>query len=214
MLWLVFGRTRITLRVLPLIGFCGFVAALLALVFRHQPTTAWFALASTFIPVVVLSVWLVTIRLLNWKILVGEPTAKTREQTRFPLRDLFWITLLVSVGFAALRLIRSEADVLLDLHLLNWPLLISQLVGLAAIVGALRRQRWIFLCCAAAVIFALLYLIAEPLARFASDRLYDIYPFLWTNVPARILTSYPVSLFVLLLPYRLRGWRLQYKRMM
>jgi hypothetical protein len=209
-LWLVFGRTRVTLRVLPPIALCALVASLLAVFFRDQPTTAWHAVGSTLIPVLLLSVWLVTLRLMKWQIVRVDEEGRQRGQRRYPMRDLFWITLLMSAGFAPLRLIAEHADGLPNLDSMAWPLVISQIVGLAAIVGSLSRYRWIFIPCAVLVVSALVYFAADSVARFASDRLYLSYLLLRSSVPQRILMTFPVAVFVMLLPYRLRGWRLRF----
>ncbi len=210
LIWLVFGRTRITLRVMPLLCVFALIAAVLAGVFRHQPATAWHALASTFIPVAALSVWLVMLRILKWRIVIGDRgLTATPEKTRYPLRDLFWITLMMSAGFAAVRLFLGTADVLLDVNPNHWALLISQIVGIAAMIGALSRHRSVYRICVAIVFSAFVYLTVEPVARYASDRLYDIYPLLPTDGPQRILTTFPIATFALLLPYRRRGWRLR-----
>ena len=212
LLWLVFGRTRITLRLLPLIGFCGVTTGILVAVFRHQPSNPWYALASTFLPIGVLSVWLIMLRVLNWKILIADARQQTQEQTRYPLRDLFLITLLTAAAFAALSLIASDAGVLLDLNLMNWPLLVSQIVGMAAIVTALARHRWVFLSSAAIVLVALIVLAAEPYLSFEYERLQDIQPLVIRSPPERVLISYPISLFAMLLPFRIRNWRWRFRQ--
>ncbi len=212
LLWLVFGRTRITLRLLPLIGFCGLTTGILVAVFRHQPSHSWYALASTFLPIAVLSVWLIMLRVLKWRIVVANAQQQTLEQMRYPLRDLFLITLLTSAGFAALSLISSDAGVLLDLNLMNWPLLVSQIVGMAAIVTALARHRWVVLPSAAIVLVAFILLAAEAYLSFQYERLQDIHPLIIRSPPERALITYPIALFAMLLPFRIRNWRLHFTR--
>jgi hypothetical protein len=80
-IWVVFGTTRLTLRVLPLAMALAGVGALLAFVFADDSELAWRAIATTAAPSLTFFLPLSVLRMFGWKLRVG-----TSRPTRFCYR--------------------------------------------------------------------------------------------------------------------------------
>lgn len=210
MVWLVFGKTRWTLRLLPLLCVCGVITAALALVFRQHQETAWHALASAFIPVAFMGFVFVPMRLLGWRLRENRSTATDEISTvaAFPIRDLFWITLLTSGLFAATRLIANGFDEVVNIRFVVWPLVISIVVGSVCLVTTLSCRRWLHFLAIALIVICFVYLAEYPVCMFIGGQwaYYEV-QLLPTNEVQRVLMTFAVGLFSLLMPYRVRGWR-------
>jgi hypothetical protein len=107
-LWIVFGKTRWTLKILPPIAWVAFVCAVVMAVFGLR---SW-AVGATVMTLSVLFLWmLLAAWVMRWTgIRLKEPTngdMALREvatgKSRFPLRDIFLLTAVVAVLFSVLR---------------------------------------------------------------------------------------------------------------
>ena len=210
-LWILFGSTRWLLRTLPLLLIVSVVTSVLAVLFRHHPQTAWIALGSALLPVAIMAVPLAVMRWFGWRWErehTDESAAAESSWSRVHLRDLFSVTVLLSVCFASLRLISAGIDGIIDIRMQYGPLfwfLFAAFLTLWATVTA-RTIVWRVFSVVIAGSFG--YLCISYLARFASgSRFYDADPFLPGDPVQRVLMTFGVMLFVMLMPYRVRGWR-------
>ena len=212
MLWLVMGKTRLTLRTLPLIAVSTLITFALAGLFHTHPQTAWDALASVFAPVFCLPVVFWPARVLGFGFRSGhesvEPLSQSGDEFRFPLRDLIILTILISVGFSALRLIAGGVDALANFHLMLTPLLLFLGITVAGASVTLSPIRWLFFTGMVLWFVTLVYLMIDPFCRFIDLDWYLVESRLPSGVVYRVLMTYSVAFVMLLIPIRARGWRM------
>jgi hypothetical protein len=210
LLWLVFGTRRVTLRVMPILAVSAVIITVLAIVFRTHLTTAWNALASTMVPVACITVPLLILRALGISIRTDRPRpdAATTPEKRFPIRDLLVVTLLVSLCFAAFRLILTGIQANINVSAFLVPLLAMVILTPMLLASALARWRLLYRFATAAIVVVAVSLAIYPIALFMSGTPLVLPWFLDPTPPPRVLGTFAVCFYSLLLPYRMRGLRL------
>ena len=211
MVWLVFGKTRFTLRLLPLIAVCAAVTFALAAAFAQQQQTAWHALVSAFVPVVIFGILLIPARWIGISIFQfrsSDGHDVTERTTKFPIRDLFVLTLVTSAGFAGIRMISGGFDGVIDVRFLVAPLIIYLALAISGLIFGLTNSRSLYLLGCVLAELCIVYLTLDPALRFMGDRWYDAAPWFPTHYVARVLITFVAGLYLMLWPWRLRGWRI------
>jgi hypothetical protein len=210
--WIVFGATRFTLRIIPLMVLVAFFFALLTSVFYEAPWIVWYASTCALVPAVCLLFLMGLFRALGLRLFhdpsrasIG-PIDRSFGRSKFPLRDLIMLTVVAALLFATTRPISESAGQILHMEsYLIRPLIVSVLGGCYAVFVALQRRRWLFTLGVILAIAAVVPLAWEPVSNFVQGRStlrgMDRY-----NLQQA--TAGVVALFVGLIPYRLRGWSL------
>ncbi len=217
-LWLVLGRTRLSLRLLPLIGMAGLAVLFSLVTIGFENSRVW----ELIIAVGLMSVWLAVACLpLRWmgyrfKLIAqtdGEPSPKSEATLRssaVPIRDLFLLTTVLAALMALGRLVPPAMQVSVQMVANLLVLVVSvTLTGLFASRVGLSQRR--FSARVITLFVAAMIAMALPLAWTA---LYQGWPavlspdvgFLWWEL--RLHTSTAVVTAVCLYAFRLRGWRL------
>ncbi|TWU32048.1 hypothetical protein [Novipirellula artificiosorum] len=213
--WLLLGKTRLSLRVLPFITLLALLLAILGFVFREQSSIAWIGFMST----LVLSSVLFPVILLLWVFRASIERQvpalqwdasgdQAKLASKVALRDLFYATLVAAFLFAAIRPLMATIRVAADVDFLRsflQPELLHLLLGLGATLAVALNRRRMIVWAGAIVVGSLFALLAtDSTARFIMGRSYDATePF---SILTRIILTSVISLFVMLMPYRLRSW--------
>ena len=210
--WIVFGKTRISLRVTPLIVLTSLFMVLLTIVFGTQPWLIWHGTRCALGPALCLMVLTGLLRLSGWKLMQNKAESSQRSEdqnfgpSRFPLRDLILATVVAAIFFAGIRP-SLEAIGELTNFTTKWflPLGVAVVCSLAAILLALHSNRFVFQTGVILAIAGVVFIGLKPVTAFATGRL------AWISIdPQEIHLSIlcGVAVFVGLIPYRLRNWTL------
>lgn len=217
-LWLVLGRTRVSLRSLPLIGIAGLAVLFSLVTIGFENSRVW----ELIIAVGLMSVWLAVACLpLRWmgyrfKLAAqsdGEPSPRSEATLRssaVPIRDLFLLTTVIAALMALGRLVPPAMQVSVQMVANLLVLVVSvTLTGLFASRVGLSCRRF-----SARVITLLIATVIAMALPLAWTAIYQGWPavlspdfgFLWWEL--RLHTSTAVVTAVCLYAFRLRGWRL------
>ena len=217
-LWLVLGRTRVSLRPLPLIGVAALAVLFSLITTGFENVRVW----ELIIAVELMCVWLILaclpLRWMGYRFLLAakneeDPLSKpeaTSSSSTVPMRDLFLLTTVLAGVMALGRLVPPAMQVSFQ-EMANLLVLVVSvtLTGLFAARAGLSQRR--FGARVITLLIATLIAMALPLAWTA---VYQGLPavlspdvdFLWWE--ARLHTSTAIVTVVCLYAFRLRGWRL------
>ncbi|MFN3189599.1 MAG: hypothetical protein ACE361_03665 [Aureliella sp.] len=220
-IWLVFGRTRISLRYLPLLGVISLQLFICILVF-FSPRFASEALVSTLVPALMAGIPMIAIRLTGCRFQLGSTndsgtgTDSARSATameashskRLSIRDL----LLASLGFAVFVACLKPALDFFQIPALDSRIIIGtgiwMLLTTIFLVGVQSRKRGLRLLtvCAAVTIFAAVmfeslhnFTTGQNLGRPRMDRILVI---------TRVLAAAALTQYFVQFIYASHGWRL------
>lgn len=210
--WLVFGKTRFSLRVIPPLALVALFMGVLSVMFQESPWIVWHATTRVVVPALGLLVVLAVIRAFSWRL---EPprydsSARTVDQslgrTRYPLRDLILITVVAAMLFAATQRVADSIGQAFEHDILSLVALVFVLIfSPQAILSALRNSRALFVAGCIGVGLGMTLLIGEAVSMFIDGRSMK-------GSFDRSLLQSPMTciaaLFVGLIPFRLRGWRM------
>lgn len=214
-LWLVLGRTRLSLRILPQIGVAGLIILIALICVGFQNPSVWELVIAT----VLLAFWLVIVfvplRFMGYKFLFIAPVDHLNPTENLgtgaiPIRDLFLLTTVLAGVFALGRFAPPGLQ-LTVLTIVNLFVLVFSVTftGLAAARFGMSRKRF------SARLFLLLTVMAFALTV----------PLLWSAIfqgwqaftspdlgfmfwELRLHTSTVLATVLCLYAFRLRGWRL------
>ena len=213
-IWIVFGKTRFTLRFLPSVLMTALLMGLLGWVFRDEPWIVWHVAKVSLAPAFCLTLLLLIPRRFGWNLvqlgrLTDEEPGERLGVTRFPIRDLVWITIVASVAFAAIRPVSAAVGELWFVSpLLLTPLAFSVGLGLVATFLALHRVQAAFWLGAVLAIAGLATVVGLPGWAF-------IHGGTTIRGPSEPFLQAPivcgVAVLIGMIPFRLRGWRLTRK---
>jgi hypothetical protein len=210
--WIVFGATRLTLRIVPLMVLVAFFLALLTGVFYEAPWIVWYASTCAVVPAVCLTFLLGLFRVLGLRLFHDpshsslRPVDRSFGRSKFPLRDLILLTVVAALLFATTRPVSDSVGRILQMDsFLIRPLMFSVLGGCWAVFVALQRRRWLFTVGIGLAIAGTVPLVWEPISAFAQGRSTTLG---MDRYHLHAATACVVALFVGLIPYRLRGWSL------
>ncbi len=214
MTWVVFGKTRPTLRFLPTVALTTMILALLAFVFGDRHWIVWHVAKISIAPAVCLAAILGLMRLLRFHVDQSDATKEASSSpltgARFPLRDLILITIIAAATFAAAR---PVMDAVKEVFFVNTELLIplmhAVLLAWGTVVIALIPNRRAFVLGVIVILAGSVYVTLDPIVAFAQGR-----P-TWRSggdpyLQAPIVGA--IALFAGLIPFRWRGWRLSRSR--
>jgi hypothetical protein len=211
--WVVWGRTPWTLRILPFGITIAIVIAMIVICLRDQPAIVWAAIASVTAPAALAIVVLGVMRLAGLRLGRAETrrpssaksTNETRKRTQWPIRDLFLITAVASFVLAVARPVLPQIGEVANVAYLQWPLFAVVVLFAVIPLLAFSRRRSVSLASQSLAGLLVAWLIAEPTLEFigygTSGRWLSLSP------EIRVQMVFAVAMFIGLLPYRLRGWR-------
>ncbi len=220
-LWLVLGRTRISLRVLPQIAIVGVICLITLACIGFDNPRVWELVIAT----ILLCLWLIVaclpLRFLGYRFsLLEQQTAKELKELKelnsglakgaIPLRDLFLLTTVLAGVMAVAKIAPPGLRVTLFMVVSLFVLVFSvTLTGMAAArVGLSQRAfAWRLL---SLVFFALIGMSLPVLWEAANQGWKAILApniaFLYWDL--RLHASTAIATAVCLYAFRLRGWRL------
>ena len=221
-LWLVLGRTRLSLRPLPLIGIAGLAVLFSLITTGFENVRVW----ELIIAVGLMSVWLIVVclplRFAGYRFCLATQNDEghlpqlgaTSRSSAVPMRDLFLLTTVLAGLMALWRLVPTAMQVSVQLVMDLLILVVSvTITGMfAARVGLSQRRfssRVITLLIAAVIAMALPLSWNAAYQGWAAVLSPDV-GFVWWEV--RLHTSTAVVTAVCLYAFRLRGWRLARER--
>jgi hypothetical protein len=143
--WVVFGKTRWSLRILaPLLG----VAVTLTFVllnFRGGHFGVWQLVIGAFVVAIVCTLWFGLLRRWGYSLSRGDRAAILPTQVRrsIPLRDLFFITAACAALFAVVRFVSPHVFAAREAAELALIAITSSLTGVAATWAGLSQRHWI-----------------------------------------------------------------------
>ncbi len=217
-LWLVLGRTRLSLRILPMIGILGLIIFIALLCMGSQNPRIWELIIAGGLLCVWLVVAYIPLRFMGYGFLFIEQEVKGESPASLakgaiPIRDLFLLTTVLAFIFALGRFappgLQLSLRMVIDLLVLVFGI---TLTGLAAARVGLSRKSF------AGRVLTLLVVAAFGMSlpfvwmavNFGWKRITDPdMTFLFWNL--RLHTSTAVATAMCLYAYRLRGWRLTRK---
>ena len=216
--YLIFGKSRLMLRVMPGLLLLATLLAIISMIYETDPRWAWFGLVTLFIPVGFMLCVFILIRLLGWRP-VRDPSAglgrnsthlkSTASNSASPrLVDLFVLITCIGAVVAAVRPILGSwghSWQALILHYVSFAI-----VGLCLLVGILALSRWRVAFIAGCLIVALayIYLLIPPMSDFTFHGSGYRLRVSSRGVAFEAMLSSMTAFFVLIIPFRLRGWRL------
>ncbi len=217
-LWLVLGRTRISLRVLPQIAIVGVICLITLACIGFDNPRVWELVIAT----ILLCLWLIVaclpLRFLGYRFsLLEQKTAKELKELNsglakgaIPLRDLFLLTTVLAGVMAVAKIAPPGLRVTLQMVVSLFVLVFSvTLTGIAAArVGLSQREfGWRFL---SLVVFAAIGMLLPVLWEAANQGWKAIQApniaFLYWE--SRLHASTAIATAICLYAFRLRGWHL------
>lgn len=213
-LWIIFGQTQWTLKILPTLAWLAFVCSAVMTTFGLR---SW-AAGATFVALLSVLFWMLLVgwlvRWLGWQLRnpscgqLQERNEMAQVRTaRFPLRDIFVVTIAVAILFSVVRFIplpklsfvgQQVAESMVNCLLMA---LCTTLVAWCALSGRPIWMRW-------------LLLIAGPLLCAMGGVAFQAWLHSSKNYPwmaayhGVVQLSAAITLFMALHAYRWRGWRL------
>ncbi len=210
-LWIVFGKTRWTLKILPPIAWVAFVCAVVMVVFGLR---SW-AVGATIVTLSILFLWMILAAwLLRFTgVRLEEPSngdialrKVATGKTRFPLRDIFLLTAVVAVLCSVLRFAPLPKASALDLGfiegLVNCMLMAlnTMVVSWCALSGRAIWVRW--------PIWLASPMVCATIGVLYSAWLHQSKNYEWIAAYHGVVQmTAAVTVFFLLHAYRWRGWR-------
>lgn len=212
--WLVFGRTRWTLKILPPFFIVAFICATITYIFGIG---SW-ATAETLAGLLAFTTWMTLIgwiaNLVGFRLikntLDSADAARINERRRkhFPLRDIFVITVAVAIFFAVIRFVPLHQIQVWSwgaLEVIVYSLLLSIHVLCAIGCALSSHARW------ARIAIWLGVATLMPLAGIAFQaKLHRTANYLSiAEFHISVHTAATIAVFSLMHVYRWRGWRFQ-----
>jgi hypothetical protein len=181
--------------------------AFASVVYLQEQESGWYLIVYTTLHAGLLLMLFVPARLCGWQLATAEARSDVSSpKTQLRLGDLFLILLVVSLFFAAARVMLSRIGPMSS-YWIDW-LDVSVAVAVSAIVMwvTLQRSRWLFGLGACLSLAGFAFLVSEPIQRLTYGHVAQV--FRHDSIDTRVLLTTAVSLFVFLAAYRLRGNRL------
>ncbi len=214
-LWLVLGRTRISLRVLPQIAFVGVICLITLACIGFDNPRVWELVIAT----ILLCLWLIVaclpLRFLGYRFSLLElQTAKVLKSSlakgAIPLRDLFMLTTVLAGVMAVAKIAPPGLRVALLMVVSLFVLVFSvTLTGIAAARVSLSQRAFVWRLLSL-VVFALIGMSLPVLWEAANQGWKAILSpdivFLYWEL--RLHASTAIATAACLYAFRLRGWRL------
>ncbi len=213
--WLVWGRTSWTLRVLPVGITIAFVLLMIVLCLGRQPELVWQGIASVTVPCFAAITALAVSRwagLQLWRIEpviiddIGNESDLIAKQHQWSIRNLFLITAVTALMLAVARPVFPEVGELLRIGYLQWHLLTTVILLVMIPPLALTSHGRIHAAAMMCIAATYLTLVAEATIGFIDDSLLE--PWLPMDVVTRVQMAFVVAMYTGLMPYRRRRWRI------
>jgi hypothetical protein len=202
--WVVFGRTRWTLRILaPLLGIAGTFAVVL-INFRGDHYGVWQLVVGAVVVAAVCALWFGLLKRWGWMLSRAGSLPQTivTERRGIPLRDLFLITAAVAALLAVVRFVSPHMFAAREVLELSIIVTIVSLTGVVATWAGLGPSHW----CWRLLLVTLIVLAAGSVlpAAFANLRH-------WQNWMFTIKYQAFIALFACGTAwiFRAYGWRLR-----
>ena len=212
--WLVFGKTRLSLRYLPLLAVLSLQLFICGFVFSNDYRFAAEAFISTMVPASVVAIPMLLVRWAGFRFenlsrgfLESKDAAK--NERRFPIRDLF----IASLGFAIFLACLKPALNWLDLPTID-PLIIfgsASVIcgGIAILLSAQSKAAYVRWSCLLLVLFLYLSLVGEALLEFTLGH-YWYFPERMSMIPLvyRVIATAFTTQYLIQSAFAGAGWHL------
>ena len=209
-LWLATGTTRITLRLLPFLGCTTLLAGLLIAFFGPDDAWSWRGVLTTIAPSVGMCLLYRLLRSCGWKMFnTRDDIRESKHPSRaIPIRDFFLLTGCIAILLAVSRTLLPHFMLLFT----QSPRFVILAIGLACLCGTttltMQPSRICRLVSTLGALVLLVLLTAYPAYEFSFGK-----PLVQAGFQDVVQTvaSGSLATFVLLQPYRQRGWRASFR---